>query len=128
MGRRNYRFFYMFIISLAFLAVFIFACAIAHLILSEYYSLPIFVKLIQMSHTFVSISYPGWKVFRGDQRVPGQCCGGHGVFPQRLECFRPGGFSHLPNHQQPNDQRRCEWCALLPNRSVCLVKRCPVTD
>ncbi|XP_017769846.1 PREDICTED: palmitoyltransferase ZDHHC18 isoform X3 [Nicrophorus vespilloides] len=32
-GRRNYRFFYMFIVSLAFLAVFIFACAIAHLIL-----------------------------------------------------------------------------------------------
>ncbi|KAL1490562.1 hypothetical protein ABEB36_013234 [Hypothenemus hampei] len=32
-GRRNYRFFYMFIISLAFLAVFIFACAVAHLIL-----------------------------------------------------------------------------------------------
>lgn len=36
MGRRNYRFFYMFIVSLAFLAVFIFACAIAHLILSKY--------------------------------------------------------------------------------------------
>lgn len=32
-GRRNYRFFYMFIVSLAFLAVFIFACAITHLIL-----------------------------------------------------------------------------------------------
>ncbi|XP_045471448.1 palmitoyltransferase app [Harmonia axyridis] len=32
-GRRNYRFFYMFIVSLAFLAVFMFACAIAHLIL-----------------------------------------------------------------------------------------------
>lgn len=34
-GRRNYRFFYMFIVSLAFLAVFIFACAVAHLILSK---------------------------------------------------------------------------------------------
>ncbi|KAF5277715.1 hypothetical protein FQR65_LT03695 [Abscondita terminalis] len=32
-GRRNYRFFYMFIVSLAFLAVFIFACAVAHIIL-----------------------------------------------------------------------------------------------
>ncbi|KAJ8971879.1 hypothetical protein NQ314_000492 [Rhamnusium bicolor] len=32
-GRRNYRYFYMFIVSLAFLAVFIFACAVAHLIL-----------------------------------------------------------------------------------------------
>ncbi|KAL3282478.1 hypothetical protein HHI36_005661 [Cryptolaemus montrouzieri] len=32
-GRRNYRFFYMFIVSLAFLAVFMFACAITHLIL-----------------------------------------------------------------------------------------------
>lgn len=32
-GRRNYRFFYMFIVSLAFLAVFIFFCAITHLVL-----------------------------------------------------------------------------------------------
>lgn len=32
-GRRNYRFFYMFIVSLAFLAVFMFVCAVAHLIL-----------------------------------------------------------------------------------------------
>ncbi|KAK9870474.1 hypothetical protein WA026_008032 [Henosepilachna vigintioctopunctata] len=32
-GRRNYRYFYMFIVSLAFLAVFMFACAVAHLIL-----------------------------------------------------------------------------------------------
>lgn len=42
-GRRNYRFFYMFIVSLAFLAVFIFACAIAHLILSKrciFYGIP----------------------------------------------------------------------------------------
>ncbi|CAO1333830.1 unnamed protein product [Diamesa hyperborea] len=34
-GRRNYRFFYMFIVSLAFLAVFIFACAITHLVLLQ---------------------------------------------------------------------------------------------
>ena len=34
-GRRNYRFFYMFILSLAFLAVFIFACAITHLVLLQ---------------------------------------------------------------------------------------------
>ncbi|XP_021934901.1 palmitoyltransferase ZDHHC9 isoform X2 [Zootermopsis nevadensis] len=32
-GKRNYRYFYMFIISLAFLCVFIFACAVTHLIL-----------------------------------------------------------------------------------------------
>lgn len=32
-GKRNYRYFYMFIVSLAFLCVFIFACAITHLIL-----------------------------------------------------------------------------------------------
>ncbi|CAM6032199.1 unnamed protein product, partial [Sphagnum compactum] len=32
-GKRNYRFFYMFIVSLAFLAVFIFSCAMTHIIL-----------------------------------------------------------------------------------------------
>nr|CAG4640655.1 EOG090X01OT [Eulimnadia texana] len=32
-GRRNYRYFYTFIVSLAFLCVFIFACAITHLVL-----------------------------------------------------------------------------------------------
>ncbi|GLG96706.1 Palmitoyltransferase app [Gryllus bimaculatus] len=32
-GKRNYRYFYMFIVSLAFLCVFIFACAVTHLIL-----------------------------------------------------------------------------------------------
>lgn len=34
-GKRNYRFFYMFIVSLAFLAVFIFSCSITHLILCK---------------------------------------------------------------------------------------------
>nr|CAG4646062.1 EOG090X01OT [Macrothrix elegans] len=32
-GRRNYRFFYSFIVSLAFMCVFIFACAVTHLVL-----------------------------------------------------------------------------------------------
>ncbi|XP_031620565.1 probable palmitoyltransferase ZDHHC14 [Contarinia nasturtii] len=32
-GKRNYRFFYMFIVSLAFLAVFIFSCSVTHLVL-----------------------------------------------------------------------------------------------
>ncbi|GAU97870.1 hypothetical protein RvY_09096 [Ramazzottius varieornatus] len=32
-GKRNYRFFYMFIVSLSFLAVFIFGCDVAHLVL-----------------------------------------------------------------------------------------------
>lgn len=35
-GKRNYRFFYMFIVSLAFLAVFIFSCSVTHLVLSKY--------------------------------------------------------------------------------------------
>ncbi|KAL0266252.1 UNVERIFIED_CONTAM: hypothetical protein PYX00_008849 [Menopon gallinae] len=34
-GRRNYRYFYMFITSLAFLCVFIFACVITHLIMNR---------------------------------------------------------------------------------------------
>lgn len=36
-GRRNYRYFYAFIVSLAFLCVFIFACAVTHLIMREYF-------------------------------------------------------------------------------------------
>ncbi|XP_008397726.1 probable palmitoyltransferase ZDHHC14 isoform X2 [Poecilia reticulata] len=35
-GRRNYRFFYMFILSLSFLTIFIFAFVITHIILSSY--------------------------------------------------------------------------------------------
>lgn len=35
-GKRNYRFFYMFIVSLAFLAVFIFSCSLTHLILCKF--------------------------------------------------------------------------------------------
>lgn len=34
-GKRNYRFFYMFIVSLAFLAVFICSCSITHLVLCK---------------------------------------------------------------------------------------------
>lgn len=37
MGRRNYRYFYAFIVSLAFLCVFIFACAVTHLIMRKCY-------------------------------------------------------------------------------------------
>lgn len=36
-GKRNYRFFYMFIVSLAFLAVFIFSCALTHIVLCMYF-------------------------------------------------------------------------------------------
>lgn len=36
MGRRNYRYFYAFIVSLAFLCVFIVACAVTHLIMRKY--------------------------------------------------------------------------------------------
>ena len=38
-GRRNYRYFYMFIMSLALLCVFVFACIITHLILRESHQL-----------------------------------------------------------------------------------------
>lgn len=34
-GKRNYRYFYMFIVSLAFLCVFVFACVITHLVLCK---------------------------------------------------------------------------------------------
>lgn len=35
-GRRNYRFFYAFILSLSFLTAFIFACVVTHLTLREW--------------------------------------------------------------------------------------------
>lgn len=35
MGKRNYRFFYAFILSLSFLTAFIFACVVTHLMLRE---------------------------------------------------------------------------------------------
>lgn len=35
-GKRNYRFFYLFLVSLAFLAVFIFSCSVTHLVLCKY--------------------------------------------------------------------------------------------
>lgn len=43
-GRRNYRYFYAFIVSLAFLCVFIFACAITHLIMRKYLKSPAAMK------------------------------------------------------------------------------------
>jgi len=39
-GKRNYRFFYLFLVSLAFLAVFIFSCSVTHLVLCEYDGMP----------------------------------------------------------------------------------------
>ena len=33
MGKRNYRYFYLFLVSLAFHCVFIFVCAVTHLVL-----------------------------------------------------------------------------------------------
>lgn len=44
-GKRNYRFFYMFIVSLAFLAVFIFSCTTTHIVLCKYW---------------IRVTYVGW--------------------------------------------------------------------
>lgn len=55
MGRRNYRFFYMFIVSLAFLAVFIFACALTHLVLLQTEARD-FLEVIRMTPFSVVVS------------------------------------------------------------------------
>ncbi|XP_048510530.1 palmitoyltransferase app isoform X2 [Athalia rosae] len=47
-GRRNYRYFYAFIVSLAFLCVFIFACAITHLIMLTTNDRP-FLEAVKLS-------------------------------------------------------------------------------
>ncbi|GAB6028993.1 Palmitoyltransferase zdhhc14 [Chamberlinius hualienensis] len=52
-GRRNYRYFYMFIVSLSFLCVFIFSCAITHLILLSKNSN--FLQAIRTSPTSVIV-------------------------------------------------------------------------
>ncbi|XP_071988642.1 palmitoyltransferase ZDHHC14-like [Engystomops pustulosus] len=55
-GKRNYRFFYMFILSLSFLTVFIFAFVITHVILRKYKWMPYF-SFIYFSSQFVSGFY-----------------------------------------------------------------------
>ncbi|XP_011504637.1 PREDICTED: palmitoyltransferase ZDHHC18 [Ceratosolen solmsi marchali] len=47
-GRRNYRYFYAFIVSLAFLCVFIFACAVTHLIMLTRDNKP-FLEAVRLS-------------------------------------------------------------------------------
>ncbi|KAJ6633659.1 Palmitoyltransferase app, partial [Pseudolycoriella hygida] len=56
-GKRNYRFFYMFIVSLAFLTVFIFACSLTHLILLAKETNKEFVEIIKMSPASVIIIF-----------------------------------------------------------------------
>ncbi|KAG4066261.1 hypothetical protein HA402_000485 [Bradysia odoriphaga] len=56
-GKRNYRFFYMFIVSLAFLTVFIFACSLTHLILLAKATNQEFVEIIKMSPASVVIIF-----------------------------------------------------------------------
>nr|CAG4637624.1 EOG090X01OT [Chydorus sphaericus] len=54
-GRRNYRYFYSFIVSLAFLCVFIFACAVTHLVLLTRENMP-FVDAIKESPASVIVA------------------------------------------------------------------------
>ena len=35
-GKRNYRYFYLFLVSLAFLCVFVFSCVVAHLVMGRW--------------------------------------------------------------------------------------------
>ncbi|XP_063985447.1 palmitoyltransferase ZDHHC9 isoform X1 [Diachasmimorpha longicaudata] len=53
-GRRNYRYFYAFIVSLAFLCVFIFACAITHLIMLTRNETP-FLEAVKLSPASVIV-------------------------------------------------------------------------
>ncbi|XP_063218838.1 palmitoyltransferase ZDHHC18 isoform X2 [Bacillus rossius redtenbacheri] len=55
-GKRNYRYFYMFIVSLAFLCVFIFACAVTHLILLTKDEKKPFLEAIKDSPASVIVS------------------------------------------------------------------------
>ncbi|KAJ8669080.1 hypothetical protein QAD02_000339 [Eretmocerus hayati] len=53
-GRRNYRYFYAFIVSLAFLCVFIFACAVTHLIMLTRDNKPL-IEAVRMSPTSIVV-------------------------------------------------------------------------
>lgn len=52
-GKRNYRFFYMFIVSLAFLAVFIFSCSVTHLVLRKS-RIKLFVFFFRLNQNSIS--------------------------------------------------------------------------
>uniref|UniRef100_A0A8C9ZN80 Palmitoyltransferase n=1 Tax=Sander lucioperca TaxID=283035 RepID=A0A8C9ZN80_SANLU len=54
-GRRNYRFFYLFIVSLSFLTVFILAFVITHLIISCVWSLTLLCTVLELAVCFFSV-------------------------------------------------------------------------
>lgn len=61
MGKRNYRFFYMFILSLSFLTVFIFAFVITHIIHRKYASMQYYhlLEICGVDHKELPGAYGG---------------------------------------------------------------------
>ncbi|XP_052845267.1 palmitoyltransferase app isoform X1 [Drosophila gunungcola] len=54
-GKRNYRFFYLFLVSLAFLAVFIFSCSVTHLVLLMKTELEVFKVIKKAPFTVIVV-------------------------------------------------------------------------
>uniref|UniRef100_A0A6P4FAU0 Palmitoyltransferase n=1 Tax=Drosophila rhopaloa TaxID=1041015 RepID=A0A6P4FAU0_DRORH len=54
-GKRNYRFFYLFLVSLAFLAVFIFSCSVTHLVLLMKTELEVFKVIKRAPFTVIVV-------------------------------------------------------------------------
>ncbi|KRF84264.1 palmitoyltransferase app isoform X2 [Drosophila virilis] len=54
-GKRNYRFFYLFLVSLAFLAVFIFSCSVTHLVLLMKTEPEVFVVIKKAPFTVIVV-------------------------------------------------------------------------
>lgn len=59
-GKRNYRYFYMFIVSLAFLTVFIFTCSTTHIVLCKY--LRLINDLVRGGRNGVEVAVEGGKI------------------------------------------------------------------
>ena len=99
-GKRNYRFFYMFIVSLAFLCVYVFACIITHLILCN---LKFFIVIFS---NFILFFFSVQRLFtdRGNSNVAGKHGRSGGLLLLRLVNPRPGRLPHLPHFLQSDHQ------------------------
>lgn len=100
-GKRNYRFFYMFIVSLAFLCIYVFSCIITHFILCTYeYCLNL------IATWFSHYSIENHDICGGCQTIACERRGNDNMFFFRMVNIGIGWLSHISNNVQSHHQRR----------------------